>query len=108
MGMPSLAEFLAPWRPKPLPPIDVAAVRIRLRMTQRMFATVFGFPLTTLRHWEQETRKPTGAALVLLHVIRQNPGLVRQTLSRIRNQHPLATYYFTPPVAPQSSPARKR
>ena len=55
MRMPSLAEFLAPRRPKPLPPIDVAAVRIRLRMTQA-----------------------------------------------------LATYYFTPPVAPQSSPARKR
>ena len=26
---------------------------------------------------------------MLLHVIRQNPGLVRQTLSRIRNQHVL-------------------
>ena len=99
--MRDLRELLAPRRPKPLPPIDVAAVRIRLRMTQRTFATVFGFPLTTLRHWEQETRKPTGPALVLLHVIRQNPGLVRQTLSRIRNQHVLATYYFTPPVAPK-------
>jgi putative transcriptional regulator len=67
-----------------LPPVDVAAIRIRLHMTQQQFARRFGFPLTTLRHWEQEDRQPTGAALTLLHVIRESPGIVAQALGRVR------------------------
>lgn len=52
--------------------VDVAAVRI-LRD-----------PLTTLRHWEQEDREPTGAALVLLHLIQDNPQAVLAAMQRIR------------------------
>lgn len=62
--------------------VDVAALRKRTHMTQACFAARFGFPVATLRHWEQGTRKPRGAALVLLNVIQHNPVLVLRALER--------------------------
>ena len=60
--------------------IDVRALRERLGMTQNLFAARFGFPLATLRHWEDGRRKPTGASLTLLNVIAHNPRVVMQAL----------------------------
>jgi len=56
--------------------VDVAALRRRMRMTQKQFCRRFGFTLATLRHWERGDRKPRGAALVLLNVVRHNPRAV--------------------------------
>ena len=64
--------------------VDVAALRKRTHMTQAGFAARFGFPVATLRHWEQGTRKPRGAALVLLNVIQHNPVLVLRALEKPR------------------------
>jgi DNA-binding transcriptional regulator YiaG len=71
--------------------VDVRAVRLRFGYTQRMFAAVFGFPVATLRHWERGNRRPAGTALVLLHVIKRNPGVVMtvvRMLRRDRNEKP--------------------
>lgn len=62
-------------------------MRRRLRLTQRQFAGWFGFPAATLRHWERGNRNPTGAALVLLCVIRENP---REVLKAVRKARLLA------------------
>ncbi len=56
--------------------VDVAALRKRMHMTQKQFCRRFGFTLATLRHWERGDRKPRGAALVLLNVVRHNPRAV--------------------------------
>ena len=42
------------------PAIDVRAVRRRTGLTQAEFARRFGFPLGTLRNWEQGIRTPQG------------------------------------------------
>ena len=76
--MPPLARP-ANHRYKPLP-VNVVALRQRLNLTQVQFARRFGFPVGTLRHWENGTRRPRGAALVLLHVIRRDPGAVMRAL----------------------------
>lgn len=60
--------------------VDVRALRLRLGMTQNLFAARFGFPLATLRHWEYGQRKPAGASLTLLNVIARNPRAVLQAL----------------------------
>ena len=65
------------YRPQPL---DVAALRGRLGLTQIQFAARFGFSVATLRHWERGDRAPHGAALVLLNVIDRNPQAVLQAL----------------------------
>jgi len=62
------------------PEIDVKAIRGRLGMTQREFATRFGFNITTLRHWEQGRRVPDGTARAYLRVIDREPEAAQRAL----------------------------
>jgi DNA-binding transcriptional regulator YiaG len=72
----------------PAPPMDVYALRRKLHLSQRDFAGRFGFSLATLRHWEHRDRKPRGTALVLLHVIRDNPRAVLLAVRKARKNDP--------------------
>ena len=69
-------------------PIDIRAIRRRLHLTQRQFAGHFGFPVATLRHWERGNRRPSGTALVLLHVIASNPRAVLIAVRKARIESP--------------------
>ena len=60
--------------------IDVRKVRTDLGMTQTEFSSKFGFELSTLRHWEQNQRSPTGPARALLLVISKRPDAVMEAL----------------------------
>ena len=57
-------------------PVNVRALRRRLRMTQNTFSARFGFSVAALRHWERGERRPSGAALTLLNVIAHQPRAV--------------------------------
>lgn len=61
-------------------PVDVAALRRRMDMTQEQFAARFGFSVATLRHWERGDRRPAGASLVLLNVIERDSQAVLRAL----------------------------
>lgn len=65
------------YRPEP---VDVAALRERLGMTQEEFAARFGVRVATLRHWERGDRCPRGPALVLLNLIEREPQAVMRAL----------------------------
>ena len=65
------------WRPAP---VDVAAVRDRIGLTQSQFAQRFGVSVATLRHWERGDRSPQGPALVLLNLIDRDPAGVLRML----------------------------
>ncbi len=62
--------------------VDIKAIRKRLNLTQRAFAERYGFPLQTVRNWEQGIRRPTGAAQILLMVIDTNPEIVESVLAK--------------------------
>ena len=64
-----------------LPTTDIRAARLRLGMTQPVFAECFGVALPTLRKWEQGARHPEGPARVLLRVIETEPDAVRRALA---------------------------
>jgi putative transcriptional regulator len=72
----------------PVPAMDVQALRRKLHLSQRDFAGRFGFSLATLRHWERGDRNPTGTALVLLHVIRDNSRAVLLAVRKARAHDP--------------------
>lgn len=61
--------------------VDVAALRQHMGMTQEQFAARFGFSVATLRHWERGDRKPQGASLVLLNLIKRVPEAVTAALN---------------------------
>lgn len=67
------------YRPEP---VDVAALRHRVGMTQKEFAARFGVSVATLRHWERGDRKPQGPALVLLNLIHREPEAILRLLDR--------------------------
>jgi len=60
--------------------VDVSGLRERLSLTQEQFAARFGFSVATLRHWERGDRSPSGASLVLLNVINNDPAAVLRAL----------------------------
>ena len=62
-------------------PVDVQALRARLKMSQDRFARAFGLPKRTVQDWEQGRRQPEGAARVLLKVIKREPDAVRRALA---------------------------
>ena len=61
--------------------IDVCEIRKSLGMTQQEFSRQFGFPLGTLRNWEQGHRKPQGPSRVLLTLIKKMPDEVKRALA---------------------------
>ena len=67
-----------------LPPctvwLPVAAIRIRLGMTQSQFATTIGVPLATLRNWEQHRVQPDPAARSLLRILDREPEAALRAL----------------------------
>ena len=95
---------------------EIRALRRRLRLTQRQFAGWFGFSAATLRHWERGNRSPTGAALVLLTVIRENPRVVIQAVRKARMNargalpeiEPLKSYRAPPGFGERPPPRRNR
>jgi len=63
--------------------VDVKAIRSKLGLTQEEFAQ-FGFSVRAIQNWENNKRKPEGAARVLLYVISHHPEIVLDTL---RGEH---------------------
>ena len=61
--------------------VDVRKIRKALKLSQAEFAAEFGLSASTIRDWEQNRRRPEGAARVLLHVIRKEPDAVRRALA---------------------------
>jgi putative transcriptional regulator len=62
-------------------PVDVRAIREKLGLSQPQFANKYGFPLSTLRGWEQGRRCPTGASRNFLLVIEKQPKAVEAALA---------------------------
>ncbi len=55
---------------------SVATTRQKLGLTQTEFAHLLGVSIRTLHHWEQGTRRPSGAARVLLRIAETSPQIV--------------------------------
>lgn len=68
--------------------IDVGSIRRKAAMTQAAFAAAYGFPIGTLREWEQGRSRPDTAARAYLLVIEGQPEIVRRTLfDNLAKQH---------------------
>ena len=84
-----------------VPTLDIRTLRRKLKLTQRQFAGWFGLPVATVRHWERGNRRPVGPALVLLHVIWDNPRVVRDAVRKARNRNPGTLAAIEPTLTPR-------
>jgi len=55
-----------------------ARVACQLNVSQSVFAALLNVPKVTAISWEKGRRKPTGAALRLLDLIRKRPNLLQE------------------------------
>lgn len=78
LTMRQLKEMAPPMAARP---VDVAAVRKRLGVSQGVFARKFGLSVGTIRDWEQGRSQPDGPARVLLQVIDREPQAVERALA---------------------------
>jgi len=58
---------------KNIPATDIKKIRLSLGYTQTQFAILLNVPSVTAKSWEVGRRKPSGAALRLLAIVRSNP-----------------------------------
>ena len=58
-------------KPQPLAPEEIRALRDEARMSQSVFAAVLNVTSGYLSQLEREEKRPTGAALAMLNVIRR-------------------------------------
>jgi putative transcriptional regulator len=63
---------------QPIQPEEVSAIRRRLNVSQSVFAALLNVPKVTAISWEKGRRKPTGAALRLLDLVRKKPELLQE------------------------------
>jgi putative transcriptional regulator len=62
---------------KPIKPKEIVALRNRFGVSQAVFARLLNVPKVTEISWEKGRRKPTGAALRLLDIVRKKPNVLR-------------------------------
>lgn len=55
----------------PLEPEEIKKIREESQVSQSVFAAVLNTSLSTVQKWEIGQKKPTGAALKLLHLVRR-------------------------------------
>ena len=61
-------------------PINVKAIRQRVKMSQAEFSRAYGISKRALQEWEQGGRQPDSAARAYLTVIAREPAAVRRAL----------------------------
>jgi len=52
-------------------PAEIVAVREKARVSQSVMAAFLNVAVSTISQWERGDRQPSGAALKLLHVVKQ-------------------------------------
>jgi putative transcriptional regulator len=62
-------------------PVDVKAIRKRVKMSQAEFARAYRIGKRALQEWEQGGRQPDSAARAYLTVIAKEPAMVRKALA---------------------------
>jgi putative transcriptional regulator len=62
-------------------PVDVKAIRKKVKMSQAQFARTYGISKLALQEWEQGGRQPDSAARAYLTVISKEPAIVRRALA---------------------------
>ncbi|HXN46101.1 MAG TPA: NadS family protein [Bryobacteraceae bacterium] len=69
--------------PRVIRPRGVRVIRERTSLSQSEFAQLIGVSVKTLQNWEQDRRRPTGPAAVLLSIIEHDPAVAVKAIHRL-------------------------
>lgn len=76
-GQLSLKTTTLPAPPPKAGAKQVVTLRKKLKMSQAVFAATLNVSTRTVQSWEQGVRKPSDAALRMIQVVSDQPGVVR-------------------------------
>jgi putative transcriptional regulator len=71
-------QTLASTPVKPLQAQEIAEIRQRLNVSQAVFASLLNVSRVTAISWEKGRRRPSGAALRLLDLVRRRPEVFQE------------------------------
>ncbi|HKV39785.1 MAG TPA: helix-turn-helix domain-containing protein [Blastocatellia bacterium] len=71
-------QRLLPPDPEPMPPEDILALRLNLKLSQAVFARLLNVSKKTVQAWEYGARTPGDAALKLLRVAQKHPEVLME------------------------------
>jgi len=60
---------------------DIQKIREKTKLSQSVFAKVLNVSPSSVRQWEQGTRKPTGSTKVLLELLQKQPSILNYRIS---------------------------
>jgi putative transcriptional regulator len=66
---------------------DIQKIREKTKLSQSVFAKVLNVSLSSVRQWEQGTRKPTGSTKVLLELLQKQPSILNYRISSFHQAH---------------------
>ena len=61
--------------------VRIRAIRTKLRMSQRLFASALNVSDRTVQAWERGARRPDGSALRLLEIADEHPDVLTATIA---------------------------
>ena len=73
-----ISQLSLPAPIEPIGPEEITALRQKLNVSQAVFAGLLNVPKVTAISWEKGRRRPTGAALRLLDLIRKKPQILQE------------------------------
>lgn len=68
--------------PVDLSPSQIKAVRAQRNVSQAVFAKALNVSPSSIRQWEQGTRKPSGSTQVLLELLMRDPKILDYRLGK--------------------------
>jgi putative transcriptional regulator len=83
-----LRTTVLPEPPRPMSRAEIHRLRDRLKVSQAVFAKCLNVSTKLVQAWEGGTRQPDGAALRLLRLAEQAPGLVFAVGTRLNDPGP--------------------
>jgi putative transcriptional regulator len=69
---------------------EIKALRESLNLTQRAFATDFGYSITTVRAWENERRQANTFNSCILELITKEPNTIRGMIAESKQERKAA------------------
>ena len=59
---------------------EIKNIRKNLNVSQSVFAKLLNVSLSSVRQWEQGTRKPGGSTMILLELLQREPNILNYRL----------------------------
>ena len=61
---------------------QIIAIRHKMKLSQSVFSKVLNTSVSSIRQWEQGTRKPSGSTKVLLELLERTPNLLDYRINK--------------------------